>query len=146
MAMGFLMKSVLADFGIAVGTLVRGSVQDGVEVFFSNSSAARAFAQRKGLGRQKHVHVQDKVLAKEATVESVNTAVNVADALTKPVASSTMDRHLRSMGFDFRQSWSALHRRSKPAKVTETPNSQVRLGVSERPKAAMPQVRQSTGK
>eukprot|EP00971_Amphidinium_carterae_P142055 2813630-Amphidinium_carterae.1 len=33
-----------------------------------------------------HVHwlwVQDKVLAKEATVEAVNTTVNVADALTK---------------------------------------------------------------
>eukprot|EP00971_Amphidinium_carterae_P102521 2029502-Amphidinium_carterae.1 len=70
-------------------------MKEGIEIF-SDSSAARAFAQRKGLGRQKHVHVrwlwvQDKVLAKEATVESVNTAVNVADALTKPVTSSTMD-------------------------------------------------------
>eukprot|EP00971_Amphidinium_carterae_P197465 3918966-Amphidinium_carterae.1 len=117
MAMGFLMKSLLADFGLAVGALVKGEVQEGVEVF-SDSSAARAFAQRKGLGRQKHVHVrwlwvQDKVLAKEATLEPVNTAVNVADTLTKPVASTTMNRHLRSMGFDFRQSWSALHRRLK---------------------------------
>eukprot|EP00971_Amphidinium_carterae_P081534 1613074-Amphidinium_carterae.1 len=71
MSMGFMMKSLLADFGIAVGTLVKGEVQEGVEVF-SDSSAARAFAQRKGLGRQEHVHVQwlwvqDKVLAKEAT-------------------------------------------------------------------------------
>eukprot|EP00971_Amphidinium_carterae_P312727 6215448-Amphidinium_carterae.3 len=106
MAMGFLMKSLLADFGIAaVGTLVKGAVQEGVEVF-SDSSAARAFAQCKG-------RVQDKVLAKEATVEAVNTAVNVADALTKPVASTTMNRRLSSMGFDFRQSWSALHRRVK---------------------------------
>eukprot|EP00971_Amphidinium_carterae_P148436 2942782-Amphidinium_carterae.1 len=76
---------------------------------FSDSSAARAFAQCKGLGRQKHVHVrwlwvQDQVLAKEATVDAVNTAVNVADALTKPLASTTMSRHLKSMGFDFRQS------------------------------------------
>eukprot|EP00971_Amphidinium_carterae_P116299 2303860-Amphidinium_carterae.1 len=100
-----------------VGTLARGAVQEGVEVF-SDSSAARAFAQRKGLGRQKHVHVrwlwvQDKVLAKEATVEALNTAVNVADALTKPVASTMMNRRLKSMGFDFRQSWSTLHRRPK---------------------------------
>eukprot|EP00971_Amphidinium_carterae_P010171 200553-Amphidinium_carterae.1 len=55
----------------------------------------------------------DKVLAKEATVESVNTAVNVAEGLTKPVASTTMNRHLKSMGFEFRQSWSVLHRRLK---------------------------------
>eukprot|EP00971_Amphidinium_carterae_P044175 869156-Amphidinium_carterae.2 len=33
---------------------------------------------------------QGEVLAKEATVEVVNAAVNVADALTKPVASTTM--------------------------------------------------------
>eukprot|EP00971_Amphidinium_carterae_P163496 3242060-Amphidinium_carterae.1 len=117
MAMGFLMKSLLADFGIAVGTLIKGAVQEGVEVR-SDPSAARAFAQRKGLGRQKHVHVrwlwvQDKVLAKKATVESVNTAVNVADALTNPVASSTMNRHLKSMGFEFRQSRSTPHRRLK---------------------------------
>eukprot|EP00971_Amphidinium_carterae_P054415 1072009-Amphidinium_carterae.1 len=57
MAMDFLMESLLADFGIAVGAHVRGSLQDGVEVF-SDTSAARAFAQWKGLGRQKHVHVR----------------------------------------------------------------------------------------
>eukprot|EP00971_Amphidinium_carterae_P042181 828772-Amphidinium_carterae.1 len=45
------MRSLLADFGIEVGTLLRGAEQEGVEVF-SDSSAARAFAQRKGLGRQ----------------------------------------------------------------------------------------------
>eukprot|EP00971_Amphidinium_carterae_P086413 1710070-Amphidinium_carterae.1 len=92
-------------------------MKEGIEIF-SDSSAARAFAQRKGLGRQKHVHVrwlwvQDRVLAKEATVESVHTSVNVADALTKPVASSTMNRHLHSMGFEFRTTWSKLHRRLK---------------------------------
>eukprot|EP00971_Amphidinium_carterae_P030006 590169-Amphidinium_carterae.1 len=70
MAMGFSMKSLLADFGIVVGTLVKESMKEGIEIF-SDSSAT--FAQRKGLGRQKHVHVrwlwvQDKVLAKEATV------------------------------------------------------------------------------
>eukprot|EP00971_Amphidinium_carterae_P232074 4605575-Amphidinium_carterae.1 len=70
MAMGFMMRCLLAEFG---------------------SSAARGYAQRKGLGQQKHVHVrwlwvQDKVLAEEATVESVSMVHNVADALTKPVA------------------------------------------------------------
>eukprot|EP00971_Amphidinium_carterae_P349043 6490815-Amphidinium_carterae.2 len=61
MAMGCLMKSLLADFGIEVGTLVRGAMQEGVEVFSDSSAvvaAVRAFAQRKGLGRQKHVHVR----------------------------------------------------------------------------------------
>eukprot|EP00971_Amphidinium_carterae_P071864 1421435-Amphidinium_carterae.1 len=42
-AMGCMMKSLLADFGIEV---VRGAMQEGVQVF-SDSSAARAFAQRK---------------------------------------------------------------------------------------------------
>eukprot|EP00971_Amphidinium_carterae_P053510 1054195-Amphidinium_carterae.1 len=34
-------------------------MKEGIEIF-SDSSAARAFAQRKGLGRQKHVHVSDE--------------------------------------------------------------------------------------
>eukprot|EP00971_Amphidinium_carterae_P037420 735870-Amphidinium_carterae.1 len=108
MSMGFLMKSLLADFGIAVGTLVKGALQEGVEVF-SDSSAARVFAQRKGLGRQKHVTARPCTMA-----VGTRQAVNVADALTKPVASTTMNRQLKSMGFEHRQSWIALHRRLKP--------------------------------
>eukprot|EP00971_Amphidinium_carterae_P038707 760873-Amphidinium_carterae.3 len=90
---------------------------------FLRLSAARAFAQRKGLGRQRVVGAR-QVLAKEATVEAVNTAVNVADALTKPVAGTTMTRHPKipkSMGFDFRQSWSTLHRRLKASKSETKP-------------------------
>eukprot|EP00971_Amphidinium_carterae_P326695 6457643-Amphidinium_carterae.4 len=75
MAMGFLMKSFLADFGIDVGMLVRGAVQEGVE-FFSDSC-------------QKHAH---------ATVEAVNTAHNVADALTKPVEQQTSETQVIAVG------------------------------------------------
>eukprot|EP00971_Amphidinium_carterae_P114845 2274653-Amphidinium_carterae.2 len=58
MEMGFLMKSLLADFGIAVGTLVRGAVQEGVESSQTpqQHELLPKLWQRKGLGRQKHVH------------------------------------------------------------------------------------------
>eukprot|EP00971_Amphidinium_carterae_P302869 6017877-Amphidinium_carterae.3 len=108
MSMDFLMKSLLADFGIAVGTLVKGELQEGVEVFSDSSSKSFRTEERTWTSKARPC-----LLAKEATVESVNTAVNVADALTKPVANATMNRHLKSMGFEFRQAWSGLHRRKR---------------------------------
>eukprot|EP00971_Amphidinium_carterae_P271329 5384305-Amphidinium_carterae.2 len=42
MAMRFMMRSLLADFGIEVGTQVKGALEDSVDVF-SDFSAARAF-------------------------------------------------------------------------------------------------------
>eukprot|EP00971_Amphidinium_carterae_P332335 6466449-Amphidinium_carterae.1 len=46
-----------------------------------------------------------KLSHREKNLDVKKAPVNVADALAKPVASTTMNRHLKSMGFEFRQSW-----------------------------------------
>ena len=86
----------------------------------TDSSAAKGFAQRRGLGRVKHVQVrylwiQERLARREATLRWIPTARNVADILTKPVSGTLMRKHLRTMGFSFRERWSLLHRRAAAA-------------------------------
>eukprot|EP00971_Amphidinium_carterae_P134397 2663148-Amphidinium_carterae.1 len=61
--------------------------------------------QRTGVtdARPCQMWVQDKVFAEEATVGAVSTVHSVADALTNPVASTTMNRHLEKTSFEFWQ-------------------------------------------
>ena len=59
----------------------------------TDSSAAKGFATRRGLGRQRHVStpflwLQDKVSKGDLKVVKVGTADQLADFLTKPVAAS----------------------------------------------------------
>eukprot|EP00959_Pyramimonas_sp_CCMP1952_P296232 6196798-Pyramimonas_sp.AAC.1 len=82
----------------------------------SDSSAARAFAHRQGLDKQKHVMtkflwIQEKVLNRLLKMIPVGARVNVADLLTKWFSHATASRHLKAMGFVFRTVWSNLHRK-----------------------------------
>eukprot|EP00971_Amphidinium_carterae_P190238 3775860-Amphidinium_carterae.1 len=59
----------------------------------SDSSAARAFAQRAGLGKQKHVHtwllwIQEQVEQGRISILRIGTRDNEADLLTKPLAAT----------------------------------------------------------
>eukprot|EP00971_Amphidinium_carterae_P204085 4049783-Amphidinium_carterae.1 len=63
----------------------------------SDSSAARAFAQREGLGKQKHVHtrllwIQEQVEQGRIGIKRVGTRDNEADVLTKPLAATVTKR------------------------------------------------------
>ena len=69
----------------------------------SDSSAARAFASRRGLGRQRHVQtrylwLQERVAAAHLSVQKVKTTHNVADILTKAAGRETLERHKRTIG------------------------------------------------
>ena len=68
----------------------------------SDSSAARAFASRRGLGRMKHVQtrylwVQERVAQKALTLATVASKENVADVLTKLLTWTDMHKHMTSM-------------------------------------------------
>ena len=115
-SLGLMIQALAQDLGyksLSVG--VRGAVDFPITIA-SDSSAARAFAERKGLGRQKHVQtrflwVQDAVQKRRVQLRTVLTTKNVADMLTKCVPASVARRHLGTMGYKFRDVWSNLHRR-----------------------------------
>ena len=75
-------------------------------VVHSDSSAARAVAQRRGLGKLRHVHtrylwLQAQVAAKAVRLKCVLGKDNTADALTKALSESELNRHCAKMGLWF---------------------------------------------
>eukprot|EP00971_Amphidinium_carterae_P198749 3944092-Amphidinium_carterae.2 len=82
------MASMGKNLGLSLGVIDDGKLLDSPVEAFSDASAARAFAERRGLGRQKHVHVrylwrQEHVANKELQVKKIPTRDNKADFLTK---------------------------------------------------------------
>ena len=73
-AHGLGLKAYIADLGFEM------SLQ-----FLSDSSAAKAFASRRGLGRQRHVQTR-------------YTTENPADILTKAASRETLERHRKIIG------------------------------------------------
>ena len=70
---------------------------------FSDSSAARAFASRRRLGRQPHVQtrylwLQERVATSHLTVQKIKTTQNPADILTKAASGETLERHRKKIG------------------------------------------------
>ena len=73
----------------------------------TDSSAAKGFATRRGLGRQRHVSIrflwlQDKVSKGELKVVKVGTADQLADFLTKPVTARWLAEKSPELGLEFR--------------------------------------------
>ena len=74
----------------------------GIEVK-SDASAAIGIANRRGLGKVRHIEVcqlwlQDKVRKGEIKITKVGTYENLADALTKFVTKEGIDVHMRGTG------------------------------------------------
>ena len=98
-AHGLGLQAYLRDIGIDLPLIVD-----------SDSSSARSFASRRGLGKQRHVQtrylwIQDRVAAKSFEIQKVCTHRNVSDILTKSVTRSLLDKHMEQMGFvDVQQS------------------------------------------
>ena len=79
------------------------------------SSAAKGFATRRGLGRQRHVStrflwLQDKVSEGELNVVKVCTADQLADFLIKPVTARWLAEKSPELGLKFRGGRSSLQR------------------------------------
>eukprot|EP00971_Amphidinium_carterae_P135940 2693676-Amphidinium_carterae.1 len=104
-AQGLHTAAVCRDLGLELGVQIAGKADMSVEIH-SDSSAARAFAQREGLGKQKHEQVEQGKIG----IKRVGTRDNQADMLTKPLVATAVKRHLDSLGFGYRATWSQLHR------------------------------------
>ena len=82
------MKAMLSDMGIDKKLHV-----------LTDSSAAKGIASRRGLGKVRHIEVnqlwiQDKVAQGEIELVKVPGNANIADALTKAVESSELQWHM----------------------------------------------------
>ena len=91
-AHGLGLKAYMADLGFDMSLHI-----------FSDSSAARAFASGRGLGRQRHVHTRylwlhGRVAAPHLTVQKIKTTQNPADILTKAASRETLERHRKKIG------------------------------------------------
>ena len=81
----------------------------------TDSSAAKGFAARRGLGRQRHVStrflwLQDKVSKGELKVLKVGTTDQLADFLTKPVTARWLAEKSPELGVEFRDGRSSMQR------------------------------------
>jgi len=88
---GLGLQAFLRDLGLHLDLMIE-----------SDSSSARAFASRRGLGKQRHVQtrymwIQERVSAKHFVIVKVATAKNVSDILTKAAAAGTISAHLKTM-------------------------------------------------
>ena len=72
----------------------------------TDSSAGKAIASRRGLGRTRHIDtrflwVQQKVTNGEVMLTKVKTQDNIADLMTKYVSQVDIERHLQTLGMYF---------------------------------------------
>ena len=85
--------SVMGDFGFNLEAIV-----------FSDASAAIGIAHRRGLGKTRHIQVQNLWVQEEIAegrlaVKKVHTHKNPADIMTKAVPHDTMYAHMKSLDF-----------------------------------------------
>ena len=91
-AHGLGMQAYLRDLGLFLDVVVQ-----------SDSSSAKSFASRRGLGKQRHVQtrflwIQERVASGHLTIKKIKGESNCSDILTKTVAAPTLRKHAASMG------------------------------------------------
>ena len=75
---------------------------------YSDSSAARGTASRRGRGKLRHVQtrylwIQERVAEGTVKILAIGTKNNTADLLTKPVSRETCERHMKTLCQEFRE-------------------------------------------
>ena len=85
---GIGLRSVLGDLGVESRIRIH-----------TDASAAKAIASRKGLGKVRHIEVnqlwiQDKVGSGDIEIHKIPGSINPADALTKYVEGELLGRHM----------------------------------------------------
>ena len=92
LAHALFIRSVLVDWGY-----------DGSEVaLYTDSSSAKCFIERRGLGKNRHIQtkwlwIQERLAAEDFRLAKVNTKKNLADLMTKALAGHEIRKHLESM-------------------------------------------------
>ena len=92
-AHGLDLRSYFADLGLEMDVVIQ-----------SDSNAARAFASRRGLGKQRHVMtrflwLQERVRCKHPQIVKIRTDDKCSDILTKSVSQGTLEKHMKSMSW-----------------------------------------------
>ena len=87
--------SVLADLGVVSKTPTK-------LVIYTDSSAAKGISSRRGLGKVRHIEVnqlwiQDRVNSGEIEVRKVTGISNIADALTKHTEHDMLRKHVEGV-------------------------------------------------
>ena len=93
---GLGMVAAMSEWGIDVDLVVK-----------SDAVAAIGMVKRQGLGRIRHLAVADLWIQQKAREGVVNYkklegSKNTSDILTKPVEAEVLERHMHSLGFEFR--------------------------------------------
>ena len=86
-------RGIMIDLGVEVSVVLN-----------TDASAARGIALRRGLGKVRHIElnqlwIQDRVGRGDIKVNKVGTHDNIADILTKHVDRNLIGRHTVNMGF-----------------------------------------------
>ena len=91
-ATGMGLQALLHDWNISMELKV-----------LTDSSSAKSFASRRGLGRMKHIQtrflwIQERLALKHFVLNKVGTLLNRADVLTKQLSAKEMYGHLEAIG------------------------------------------------
>ena len=103
-AHGLGMQAYLLDLGLNMEVVVQ-----------SDSSSAKSFASRRGLGKQRHVQtrflwLQERVAANHLKIVKIKGGDNMSDILTKASTAPVPEKHAKTMGL----------RRADPPKLEKT--------------------------
>ncbi|CAK0892634.1 unnamed protein product [Prorocentrum cordatum] len=98
--------------GACTGLGIKGILEDWNVVcelkVVSDSSAARGFSSRRGVGKQKHIQtrylwVQERLAMRHLDLGKFGTKENRADLLTKPLTKKEMEEHMKGINQEFRE-------------------------------------------
>ena len=97
--------------GAAAACGLQGTFRDwkpGCKIeLYCDSSSARPFAQRRGLGKNRHIEtrflwLQERVASKHLKVLKVRTDASPADLFTKALAANARNKYCEELGQEFR--------------------------------------------
>ena len=94
----------LKDLGIDMDVVIR-----------SDSNAAKAFASRQGLGKQRHVQtrylwIQNQVATGAIKIQKIKTNYNHSEMSTKVMPGVAIQKHMAAMRYRDEPNLSKLHR------------------------------------
>ena len=92
-----------AAYALGIQSLMHDWNIDAEIELYCDSSSARSFAKRRGLGKQRHIDtrylwLQERVALKHLKVLCVRTDENAADLFTKCLSRNIMDKFVRELG------------------------------------------------
>lgn len=92
-----MLRAIAKDWGIDIDLQV-----------LTDSSSAKSFAERRGLGKNRHVMtkilwVQERISGGDFVLAKVGTKNNLADTMTKPLSRTELMRHITNMSIRFKK-------------------------------------------